>query len=110
VTTVEKISQHARNLPEIYQGEVLDFVKFLKKKTRGKTRNKSHTEDLQKLEDHGIQTDFQQSPSLEELAVSQGVDPISDVSEIVGTWPGTDDDGFEEDILALRKVHKKGIK
>lgn len=53
-------------------------------------------------------TDFWQSPSLEELAVSQGVQPMSDVKKIFGTWPGTDDDGFEEDILALRKTRTKG--
>jgi hypothetical protein len=35
---------------------------------------------------------------------------MTDVNIIVGTWPGADDDGFEEDILALRKMHKKGSK
>jgi hypothetical protein len=52
--------------------------------------------------------DFWHSPSLEELAVSQGVKPMSDVKKIFGTWPGTEDDGFEEDILALRKTRTKG--
>jgi hypothetical protein len=52
-------------------------------------------------------TDFWQSPSLEELAVSQGVQPMSDVKKIFGIWPGTDDDGFEEDILALSKTCAK---
>jgi hypothetical protein len=55
-----------------------------------------------------ITIDFWQSPSLEELAVSQGVQPMPDVKKIFGTWPGTDDDGFEEDILALRKTRTKG--
>jgi hypothetical protein len=55
-----------------------------------------------------ITTDFWQSPSLEELAVSQRVQPMSDVNIIFGTWPGSEDDGFEEDILALRKNRTKG--
>jgi hypothetical protein len=55
-----------------------------------------------------ITTDFWQSPSLEELAVTQGVQPMSDVKKLFGTWPGTEDDGFEEDILALRKTPTKG--
>ena len=55
-----------------------------------------------------ITIDSWQSPSLEEMAVSQGVKPMFDVEKIFGTWPGSDDDGFEEDILALRKTRTKG--
>jgi len=35
-------------------------------------------------------------------AESQGVDPIIDPSSLAGTWPGEDDDGFEESIDKLR--------
>ena len=49
-----------------------------------------------------ITSDFWHSSSLEELAVSQGVQPMSDVNKVLGTWPGAEDDGFEEDIRALR--------
>lgn len=75
--------------------------------------------DIQKLEEQEgesaeflpqgtpITSDFWQSPSMEELAVSQGVRPMSDVNIIFGTWPGSEDDGFEEDILALRKTRTK---
>ena len=33
---------------------------------------------------------------------SQGVDPIIDPSSLAGTWPGGDDDGFEDSIDKLR--------
>lgn len=116
MTTVEKISQHARNLPGIYQTEVLDFVEYLENKIGIKTGD----EEQHRFEDHeGENTqffhpemppDFWQSPSLEELAMFQAVKPMTDVNVIAGTWPGTDDDSFEEDILTLRKIHKKGSK
>ncbi len=38
---------------------------------------------------------FWDSPSLEELAESQSVKPISDIQILFGTWPGEDDDEFE---------------
>ena len=118
MTKVEKICQQTRNLPEIYQTEVLDFVEYLENKTRIKAGGESPPEEWQGLEDQGGENtrlfsqgtppDFWQSHSLEELAVSQGIKPMTDINIIFGTWPGADDDGFEEDILALRKVHING--
>lgn len=52
--------------------------------------------------------DFWESPSLEELAKAQGVKPMKDASEIIGTWPGEVDDGFEEWIDELRHPGRKG--
>ncbi len=46
--------------------------------------------------------DFWKSPSLEELAESQHVQPVTDLSTLFGTWPGEPDDGFEESIDDLR--------
>jgi hypothetical protein len=40
--------------------------------------------------------------SLEDLAESQSVLPLSDVAAIAGTWPGDADDGFEEAVLRDR--------
>jgi hypothetical protein len=40
---------------------------------------------------------------LDELAESQGVKPLSEINVLFGTWPGDDQDGFEDDILALRQ-------
>jgi hypothetical protein len=54
----------------------LDFVEYLENKTRIKTGGESQPEEQQRLEDRGTPTDFWQSPSLEELAVSQGVKPM----------------------------------
>ena len=45
---------------------------------------------------------FWQSPTLDELARLQNVEPISDVEELFGTWPGDGSDRFEEEIDALR--------
>ncbi len=49
-----------------------------------------------------ISRDFWQSPSLEELALSQRVQPMPDVRALFGTWPDTQDDGFEAAIDELR--------
>lgn len=49
-----------------------------------------------------ISRDFWESPSLEELAVSQKVHQMADVRVMFGTWPGDEDDGFEAAIYELR--------
>ena len=45
---------------------------------------------------------FWESPALEELARAQNVKPLTDVQVLFGTWPGDEDDGFEEAIDDLR--------
>lgn len=45
---------------------------------------------------------FWESPTIEELAYSQGVRPMTDVRVLFGTWPGEEEDGFEEAIDELR--------
>ena len=53
-------------------------------------------------ERHGpISHDFWTSPTLDELAKAQNVGPL-DTAALRGTWPGEDDDGFEEAIDELR--------
>ena len=53
-------------------------------------------------EHHGpIPHDFWMSPTLDELAKAQNVGPL-DTTALRGTWPGEDDDGFEEAIDELR--------
>ncbi len=49
-----------------------------------------------------ISRDFQESPTLDELAQSQHVQPLADARALFGTWPGEDDDGFEASIDELR--------
>lgn len=120
MNTIEKISQHTRNLPGMYQTEVLDFVEYLENKIRMKTGDESMVEECEQFEKYeeedtqlsplGMPTDFWQSLSLEELAILQSVKPMLDINLIVGTWPGTGDDGFEEDIQTLRKTPKKESK
>jgi hypothetical protein len=45
---------------------------------------------------------FWESPALEELARAQNVQPLTDVQVLFGTWPGDEDDGFEEAVHDLR--------
>lgn len=45
---------------------------------------------------------FWESPTLEELARSQNVKPMTDVQPLFGTWPGQENDGFETAIDELR--------
>ena len=45
---------------------------------------------------------FWESPTLEELARAQNIQPMTDVRALFGTWPGDEDDGFEEAVYELR--------
>ena len=76
---------------------------------------------LERLEDHdddardplsqggSVSQDFWTSPTLDDLAKAQNVGPL-DVSAISGTWPGDEDDGFEEAIDELRRSRLKDVR
>lgn len=49
-----------------------------------------------------ISRNFWESPSLDELAFTQNVQPLANVRVLFGTWPGEDNDGFEASIDDLR--------
>ena len=49
-----------------------------------------------------VTTSFWESRTIKELALLQNVKPMEDVGIIFGTWPGEEDDGFEEEIERLR--------
>lgn len=49
-----------------------------------------------------ISQDFWESPSLDELAKSQNVQPMANVRALFGTWPGDENDGFEAVIDEFR--------
>ena len=49
-----------------------------------------------------IESSFWETLTLDELATSQRVQPTVGVRVLFGTWPGEDDDGFEEVINELR--------
>ncbi|MCK4625412.1 MAG: hypothetical protein KAV00_08890 [Phycisphaerae bacterium] len=55
-----------------------------------------------------ISRDFWESPTLDELAQSQHVQPMADVRSLFGTWPGEADDGFEASIDELRHPRATG--
>lgn len=50
---------------------------------------------------------FWESPTLEELARLQNVQPMTDVRVLFGTWPGEENDEFEAAIDALRHLDAK---
>ena len=56
-----------------------------------------------------ISQGFWASPSLEELAEAQNVQPMANVRDLFGTWPGEKDDGFEAAVDQLRHSEMKGI-
>ena len=70
--------------------------------------------DIERLEDRDdeaadllpqgtpISQNFWESPTLDDLAKSQNVQPMANVRALFGTWPGDKDDGFEADIDELR--------
>jgi hypothetical protein len=49
-----------------------------------------------------ISRSFWESPTLDELAQAQNVEPVTDVKILLGGWPGDPDDGFEDEILRIR--------
>jgi hypothetical protein len=56
-----------------------------------------------------LSSDFWQALTFDELASAQGVQPLSDVGRLAGTWPGDVNDGFEESIRRLRQGNLKAI-
>ena len=56
-----------------------------------------------------ISQSFWESPTLDELAKSQNVQPMANVRALFGTWPGEENDGFEADIYELRHSGTKRI-
>ncbi len=52
--------------------------------------------------------DFRAEMTIEELVSSQHVSPIMEVDRLFGTWPGQDDDGFEESVHSLRHLEMPG--
>ena len=47
--------------------------------------------------------DFWASRTLEDLVRIQGVEAVSDITTLYGTWPGDTEDGFEEFVQELRQ-------
>lgn len=52
---------------------------------------------------------FWRSRHLEELAEAQFVRPMENVEALYRTWPGEDDDGFEEAVDELRRVEARTL-
>jgi len=52
-----------------------------------------------------ISRSFWESPTLDQLAQAQNVQPMADVRALFGTWPGEIGDGFEQEVDDLRHSH-----
>ncbi len=70
----------------------------------GKIRNLAieRIEGLREDEDGPPAEAFWRSRSLAELAQSQDVHPMADIQKLFHTWPGEEDDGFEQAVDDLR--------
>jgi hypothetical protein len=97
---------------------ILHFVRVLGEAREDPTSRKITSiqlHDIQRLENReqecrellpqgtNLPADFWQAPSLDDLAQIQGVQPMPDIKELFGTWPGDPDDGFEKIVNDLRK-------
>ena len=94
---------------------ILHYVRVVGKATEsvGGTIASIEVHDMERLEGRDddasdlppgafVSQDFWTSPTLDDLAKAQNVGPL-DVDALFGTWPGDDDDGFEETIDELRR-------
>ena len=54
-------------------------------------------------------SNFWASQSLEELRIAQAVSPVTSLEALVGGWPDTPDDGFEETLAGWRREIWQGI-
>ncbi len=76
--------------------------------------------DIRRLEDHEderidlipqgspLPADFWRSPNLDELAETQGIQPVKNIQALMGTWPGDKNDNFEEEIHSMRQANLAG--
>ena len=51
--------------------------------------------------------DFRRGMRFEDLAVAQGVGPLTDIAALAGAWPGDVNDGFEDTIRELRRTGRR---
>jgi len=101
---------------EVFE-DILHYVRIMGKAREDPTSRKITSikiHDIQRLEDRQDETadllprgtpvsrTFWESLTLEQLAHTQDVHPMTDVRSLFGSWPGEENDGFEQVIDALR--------
>jgi hypothetical protein len=104
---------------EVYRG-ILHFVRVTGEAKEDPKTNRivsitiSDIERIETREDEATEIlpsgaplpgDFWQTMSFDDLAMAQGVRPLSDIDALVGTWPGDVNDGFEESVQRLRQAN-----
>lgn len=97
--------------------DILQYVRVIGEATEDPATGKIGSikiHDIERLEDRAdeavellpqgtpIGRDFWESPTLDELAASQHVQPMANVRALFGTWPGEADDDFEASVDELR--------
>ena len=98
-------------------GSILRYVRIVGESTEDPTSGQVTTIKIHDIECLGdrrggdigqvehvpaLSQSFWDSPTLENLAQSQDVRPMTDLQALAGTWPGEVDDGFEKAIDDLR--------
>ena len=99
---LEDILQYVRIVGEAKEDPVSQKITSIK--IHHIERLEDRQDEAADLLPHGtpISRAFWESPTLEELARSQNVQPMADVRALFGTWPGEENDGFEAAIDELR--------
>ncbi len=105
---LENILQYVRIVGEAKEDPISGKITSIK--IHDIERLEDREEEVAELLPKGtpISRDFWESPTLDELAQSQHVQPMADVRSLFGTWPGEADDGFEASIDELRHPRATG--
>lgn len=105
--TTEEIVKIIEALPEEQQQEVRDFAEFIGRKDRRQHRRIRRQSALSPQRPDA--TFWASSPSIEALAVQQGVQPISDIETLRGKniWPEEDD--IDEFVETIHRWRQEGI-
>lgn len=105
---LEDILQYVRIIGEAREDSVTGRIASIKIHDIERLENRE--DEAAELLPQGtpISQDFWESPTLDELAESQHVQPLVDVRAIFGTWPGEENDGFEASIRDLRHPSAMG--
>lgn len=107
---LEDILQYVRIMGEAKEDAVTGKIASIKIHDIERLENRENEEAELLPRGTPIPRNFWESPTLDELAQAQHVEPIADVRALFGTWPGAGDDGFEASIHELRHSDAMGSK
>jgi len=99
---LEDILQYVRIVGEAREDPITGKIASIKIYDIERLENKENEATELLPQGTPLSRDFWESPTLDELALSQNVAPMTDVRALFGTWPGDENDGFEAAIQELR--------